>query len=357
MCASVLALTLAVSATPASAAPSANSSVTVPRGVGQIAQRMFSMMRSGGLGGAAARRGPLPLGPGTIFSDLTFTSHDPTYKDWEVGAAVDGDNAYLAFATYQEQSGGLEAYEWIKQVPRQDVGVGGRLLHFEIHSGTDLGALGSIDLSFQPSHVARSLDRCPSTGKVIDVYRNVEGTFTGTVSLSPDTPGLPSSVQATGGRGSVEQDRLTGNSCPQSYLQCPIGRRLVIHSGPSTLFLYSRRFANFNEAFVQSVTVTETDAVFFYREALSSGDPSQSGGFSVTRTNLTVNGDAFGAPFSGSVTFDRSSPAVGHVGNACRSLSTPFEWHDGSISIAFDPGPVTYTGASEHARLRWVSRA
>ena len=278
-------------------------------------------------------------------------SHDANFPDWFVGALRTSDETYIAAATSFDGSDGYEQYEWIKEVPSSDLTVGSRLLALGIHTGTDLGTFGSIDMTFTATHRGNHRYHC-GNGSLLEVDHVAQGSFSGTMSFHTGVPGLPATLHATQPHGQVLRVVQTGARCPQPHYphRCYTSRAFMVRSPDGGALNID---AKYGYGSVETTTVVDGFTVYRSVYAFPGSGPNP---VTLTRAGFTIDGDAIGGIFAGSVVFDRSSPAVIHVGR-CKKVVTPFVWSSGSLDVAFASGTYSFTGADLDARLRWLGRA
>ena len=321
-------------------------------------RRVLTSIRAGSSDGSlAAAAGPAAGIPEAVAVEGAFhvKSRDVNFPDWFVGAFKAQGETYIAAATGHESETAFEDYEWIKQVPDADVAVGSRLLVFNIHTGTDLGALGRIDMTFTAAHTGVHKVRCPKTKKLLLRARVAQGSFAGTMSFFPGAAGFPAVLHATQPHATLARIAATGATCPQStHYRCYANRSFVAQS-PDGGFLTVQPRSGFGEvdttSVVDGVSIFST-AVFFTGFGGSGDSP-----VTLTPTSLTIDGDMIGGLFAGSVVFDRSGPQVIHTGARCKQVYTPFLWHTGSLDVNFASGTFSLTGADLDAQLIWEGPA
>ena len=316
--------------------------------------RALSMIRSRTATRSIASAEPIPETFQTV-GVFHVKSHDANFPDWFVGALRTSDATYVAFATSLVGSDAYEQYEWIKEVPGADLSVGSRLLFLGIHTGNDLGAFGRIDMTFTSTHRGDHRYHCGSTGKLLEIDHVAQGSFSGTMTLDPGLPGLPAVLHATHPHGQAVRMVSTGATCPQPHFphRCYTSRSFMVRSPDGGALRIDPRYG-----FGSVETTTVVDGFTEYRSVFVFPGSGGSGGepVTLTRAGFTIDGDAIGGVFSGSIVFDRSAPAVIHV-SRCKKVTTPFVWRSGSLDVGFATGTDSFTGAHLDAWLRWLGRA
>ena len=342
-------------AVPASAAPRANAVGRTPSGLTRrsFERRLLSMARSRPAARPLSGTGRATTTPTSrVMGAFHVKSHDATYPDWFIGALRANGETYIAAGTGRDSTDGFQEYEWIKQVPNADVIAGSRLLTFAIHTGTDLGSFGAIDMTFVPVHGGTHRYRCPKTGKVLALDHHVQGFLSGTMSFFPGTTGLPTAIHATHPHGMLDRTVESGARCPHPFFGCLTGNEFVVSGGDGVLR------ADPEYGFIEAETTSQVDGFTVYRIVyLFPEFPPGDNPVTLTPTDLTIDGDAAGDLFGGSVVFDRSGPSVKRVGPRCQTVTTPFLWRAGALDVKFDTGTFTFTGADLDARLRTMGRA
>ena len=144
-------------------------------------------------------------------------------------------------------------------MPNADVIAGSRLLTFAIHTGTDLGSFGAIDMTFVPEHGGTHRYRCPKTGKVQALDHRVQGFLSGTMSFFPGTTGLPTSIHATHPHGMLERTIETGVRCPRPFYGCLTGAEFVLSGGDGILR------ADPEYGFIEAETTSQVEGFTVYR--------------------------------------------------------------------------------------------
>ena len=353
----VLALCTALAIVPATSA----SAATRPDVMKRVSQRLtaktfehqvLAMMRD--RFGAASRSSAGRQGAKVVAAIGMFhiKSHNANFPNWFGAAGSIPGHTIVELATYRQGEDYAEEYEWFKELPASDVVVGKSAGRFEIHTGTDLGSFGGIDMTFDATHVGTHTSHCTSSHKVVAIHRRAQGAFSGSLSFVPGGVGFPGVIRATHPHASVERFVETGARCPRRFaFSCPRSRQFSV-KGPDGGTLYLNPKYGFSiaqtDTMVDGVTVLRSIVIF-----PSFGGPgSRNDAVTLTRASLTIDGDTLGGIFSGTVVFDRSSPAVVHEG-FCKRVNTPFLWSSGSLDVAFASGTYSFTGTDLSATLRW----
>ena len=295
----------------------------------------------------------LPVSSNIYVALFHARSHDANFPDWFMGVARSAGRTFVFAETERWVETGILQYDWAKEVPKSDLVLADRDHTLEIHTGTDLGRFGAIDMVFSASHEGHHTYSCYQTGRALFVQRRVQGSLTGTMSFAPGESGLPAVIRATHPHAHVDRSVATGATCPSSAHGCPLGREFLMTTSDGASLVAIPRFG-----FLLSRTRAVVDGVTLSKLAGNFAGPGTGvGGVHLTRDDLTIDGDVSGDPFSGTVAFDRSGPPLIHEGARCRRVVTPFVWREGSLSVGFDTGAVAFTGADVDARLLWGGRA
>jgi hypothetical protein len=338
-------------ALPASATPRHASMRTVhARLTAKTFERSLrSLIRRGSTAHTQAT-GPIgAFGPIQVYGTMRLRSHDVNYPEWYLAVFRSGDETYVAAATGHDTGYAFQEYEWIKEIPASDATIGSRLLTFAIHTGTDMGAFGAIDMTFTPKHAANHRFHCPQTGKLLGTDRRVQGSFSGTLSFFPGEPGLPAAIHATAPHAILDRLSATGARCPRGHFYgCRKGRTFVVRTPDGGVM-----YADPAYGLVEVDTEKEVDGFSIYgiTAAFPEGGPGDNP-ITLRRADLTIDESATGDLLDGTVVFDRSGPNVIKSGR-CRRVTVPFVWHSGSLDALFDTGTVSFTGADQTAYLHW----
>lgn len=289
------------------------------------------------------------------FAELRLRSPDINFPDWLAAAARLGGDTYVVFATQRAQVNGFEQYTWIKEVPDDDVDLGHGPGVFGIHTGTDLGAFGGIDMQFSADHIGAHPVRCHRTGPVVAIDRRAQGSFSGTLTFTPGEGGFPALVRATQPHARVERLVETGARCTKrSLFGCPRDRQFTAETPSGDRLTIDPVYG-----YASVWTTDEIDGFTIYSSFFSfsiHGSGATDDPVTITRASLTIDGARMGDLFDGTVVFDRSSPPVIRVGR-CKTVTTPFLWHSGSLDVDFATGVFSFAGAELTSTLRWMGRA
>jgi hypothetical protein len=297
-----------------------------------------------------------------LFASFRARTHDANYPDWFFGVVKENAETYLFAATSSQSSAGFQDYEWLKEVPSNDVTIENDLLSFAIDTGADLGSYGAIDMAFSPTHSARHRFVCQKTGKLLGTVRRAQGNLSGTLSFTPGSIGLTSSVRVTHPHVRIDRIAVTGERCPgqeevphEHY--CPTGASFEVRDSDGASLYVEPRFG-----FIEASTATVVDGWTLYRSMASfpNFDPWGSSGdnpVTITGTTLRIDGDVAGDLLGGTVVFARSGPSVTRSGARCQRTTAPFVWREGTLEVRFDSGSYGFTGAGLDARMFRVRRA
>jgi hypothetical protein len=333
------------------------------------ADRALSLVRRTVQGGLA-RDVALAYFPGPSFTVAAFTvkTTDPNYPVWRFGAYVLGRRTYIAATTERASADGyqLQLYDWTKQVPKGHVVISHDLSRASIDTGTELASFGSIDMTFTRGQHKMHRFVCARTHRLIAVTRGARGVFDGTMTFTPNADGLPTTITATHVRAQLERYVTTGHGCPRPghdhvhqvplAYRCPGERSFVMHAGTGAT-LRSEVEYGFTQVRTSAVLdgVTVTELGLFEPDFGPFGDPDTP--VTVTKTDLTLDGDQMGGLFSGILTFERVDPPQVHTGKVCATQRSAFAWSHGHLNVAFDTGALQFRGAHLQAQIIWRHRA
>jgi hypothetical protein len=263
------------------------------------------------------------------------------YSRWFVEVVRLRNHSRLTVATYREE----QYYFWTSWLPRSAVRLRRNLSGLSIHTGTQLGDFGSIELDMTHSgHHVASVERCPTTHEPIFKIRRARGLVEGAVSLSPDLTGLPTEITATKERVHLSRFLYTSNECTSRHRRCYPNEDLTVSDGdnraftgvgfPGLFFLHQTNSGGVKESWYTLTYDGSTDPI--------TRTPSQ----------LTLDAQDLGPLLGGSITFDKVESSEPVRRGPCMVTKVSYVFASGSLDANFDAGVVTLTGPSVEGTLR-----
>lgn len=276
---------------------------------------------------------------------LTIRVPGETYAKWYIDATRLRNRSQVTVTTYRDE----QYYFWTADLPRSAVRIRPNLSGLSIHTGTQLGDLGSIDLEMtHDGHHDASVERCEKSHEVLYKIRRARGRVDGTVALTPGLTGMPVEVAATRERVRLSRFLITSNECSSHHQRCFPNEDLEITDGANDLYAgvrYSWLALAHESADGNVVQTWYTQAFDRSVEAITR-----------TPTQLTLDAQDFGPLLSGSLVFDKvgSTEPVRH--GACVITEVSYAFASGSLDANFDAGLITLTGSDLEATLQRARR-
>jgi hypothetical protein len=273
--------------------------------------------------------------------------HRDPYRVLGLVAESSDAGAQLEFVTGRQvvntgKAFAIQAYAWDATLPSSDIHFGKNLRSISIHTGTDLGSYGSVDLRMtSATHRSQHTVICHKTGKKLATSSQARPAFTGAIDFRAGVPFLPPSIQESDARGSAFSVTRTGNHCPRQHhhhSSCYPESQLEASDGRGDSF----RASDFGDGIevdrstatgrVRAVSVA---AVFTGRSSLQRGH----GAIHVVAPS--------GQPLiRGSLTFVRGDWGGVSIGAHCTTKSYGYDGYGGALVTTFDAGTLTLHGSS-----------
>lgn len=269
------------------------------------------------------------------------------YPRWDVDVVRFKNRSMITVATYREE----QYYYWTSQLPRSAVRIRRNLTGLSIHTGTNLGDFGSIDLEM--THDGRhesTVERCEKSNELLFKIGRARGLVEGAVSLSPGLTGMPAEVATTRERVRLSRFSIMSNDCGGHSFGCYPQEELVIADGTNT----NRVFTGIGFSglfFIHETTDGDVRQTWYALAYDGSVDP-------VTRTptQLTLDAQDYGPLLSGSVVFDKVGSTEPVRRGPCMVTKVSYQFASGSFDANFDAGIVTLTGPELEGTLRRYRR-
>jgi len=264
---------------------------------------------------------------------------DSPYERLWIDASKGRHGSYLAFATYRfdEVSDSDQFHVWQFRVPRDAVEIANDLSRVSIHSGTNLGSLGSIDLDLTSTGRSHGEHhRCRATGERLDTVVGRRLRVSGEVALSLGIATVPEPLTSEGARGWGARITYTGARCPHERRCYPSGGFSAYDDSTDTWLSATR--LGWIDVIREEATWRTWMVSWLSRYGYDGADVA------ITHDSVTIDGGAATPFLSGVIAFERSGPPERGSSGPCVRISVPRAWTSGTLDILWDTTPGSLTG-------------
>jgi hypothetical protein len=255
--------------------------------------------------------------------------------------------AFLSIATERlhRPSNTLQAYAWDVRIKPRDVRYSRDLRRLRIRIEDLPGRLGTIRLRSTATGRLRSGEiRCPSSGKLLATRSARSSRLEGRLRIAPGASGLPRRVTASTVRTEVEEYVFTGRRCRETSGGCRPASYFVVETDSAGLFATRR-------GELGALRISGTPRLFrlwlMLHQVVDWPVPLGLGGGTATIEQGMPHGS-----FHGSLAFTKRTTTDTERFGGCRLTADHYDWDSGSMTAAFDAGPVVFTGSE--LRAAWV---
>jgi hypothetical protein len=253
----------------------------------------------------------------------------------------------LDVSGYEQGLTTSQDHDWEFHLPRGAVAIGRRLKSARVHTGTRLGAFGSIDLTFSSARPRKvHTFECGKPRRPLERDFRRTGTLRGTMDFTPNEGTLPD-LQLTHVLGTVRRSHFFRGNCnsgdgghrPQTcYPQQGVG----VYDPTQHTSIGVSQFGHGSpfemDAFVQRRVGPALEFHILGAESLSHLDH-------ISSTGLTFDASTVSPAFSGSMVLEKGAVTT-HVGRRCRITRTREIWSSGTLTANLDSGSIDLTGSN-----------
>jgi hypothetical protein len=299
---------------------------------------------------------PESLGPGSLrpgrlrYRGASIRLKDPGSGDqWYVHVLIQGRRTQLIVQAFSNEEDSSQSYSWDRYVRSGEVRVRRNLSDLSIHTGSSLGALGSVEVDLgSVARPRRDIVRCPRTGKVLFASTEARGRVEGAIKITPGLNGLSPEVSATHARVFLGRVKFRTSGCPGRGSRCFARSELSADDGETSVDVVTPHGSFMTDSFVTFMRngVQGPLSTRWSLGVIANGSDL----ISRTPTSLTLDAAPLAPLLSGSLSFDLTGGSAS-AGARCSKRSEHYDWALGTLSATFDAGQVDLTGAGMRARF------
>jgi hypothetical protein len=230
----------------------------------------------------------------------------------------------------------VQSHEWFFQLPVTDVPVASNLSQATIHTHTDLGKFGAIDLALNnPSVLSTTTTRCPGGGAVTGSISRRTGTLEGDFEFHA-FDGFFNTIHRVSFPVSVKKTVFNGTSCPAPPPVCDQQKQVLATDATTSLEEFGARpIGGTTSSVIFELGSVDGPAQITHKITVTG--PAKSLVVTSSFTS-TIHGNVAAPWGSGTVTYVANGSPTSTTSNHCKNIEQQLVYSTGTISVAFDSG-------------------